>query len=206
MCALIFKEFHRLEDTARSARGLGLGLSIVERIGRVLNAPISLNSTVGRGSVFSIALQRTTAQDQEAAVSVLPPPPVGALKGCVTLCIENEPTVLASMQTMLSGWGCTVLTAESGARAVQALEETGLIPDIVLADYHLDQGTGLEAIAEVRRATGLEIPAVVITADHSPEVQRAARRADYVLLRKPLKVAALRSVLSQRAMRRPAAE
>jgi Na+/proline symporter/signal transduction histidine kinase len=206
MCPLIFKEFHRLEDTARSARGLGLGLSIVERIGRVLNAPISVDSTVGRGSVFSIALLRTAAQDQETAVSILPPPPIGALKGCVTLCIENEPTVLASMQTMLAGWGCTVLTAESGVRAVQALAESGLMPDIILADYHLDQGTGLEAIAEVRRAAGLEIPAVVITADHSPEVQRAARQADYVLLRKPLKVAALRSVLSQRAMRRPAAE
>jgi CheY-like chemotaxis protein len=124
----------------------------------------------------------------------------------VILCIENEPIVLASMHTMLTGWGCEVITAESGARAVAAIEAGGQIPDIILADYHLDHGTGLDAIADVLAATGVEIPAVVITADHSPEVQRAVRQADYVLLRKPLKVAALRSVLSQRAMRRPAAE
>jgi signal transduction histidine kinase len=204
--ALIFKEFHRLVDTARSARGLGLGLSIVERISRVINAPISVESAVGRGSIFAVSLHRTEAQSREAAIGVPPPPPVGALWGCVTLCIENEPTVLASMQTMLSGWGCTVLTAESGARAVAVVEASGQVPDVILADYHLDHGTGLDAIAEVRRAIGLEIPAVIITADHSPEVQRAARQADFVLLRKPLKVAALRSVLSQRAMRRPAAE
>ena len=204
--ALIFKEFHRLEDTARSARGLGLGLSIVERIARVLNAPISVKSTVGRGSMFGLTLQRTAAQDHETVVDLPPPPIVGALRGCVILCIENEPIVLASMHTMLTGWGCEVLTAESGARAVAAIEAGGQIPDIILADYHLDNGTGLDAIADVLRAAGVEIPAVVITADHSPEVQRAVRQADYVLLRKPLKVAALRSVLSQRAMRRPAAE
>jgi signal transduction histidine kinase/Na+/proline symporter len=204
--ALIFKEFHRLEHTASSARGLGLGLSIVERIGRVLDAPIAVASTLGRGSTFSVELPKAAPQVGEASPAPEPVRAIGSLTGCVTLCIENEPTVLASMQTLLAGWGCTVLQAESAERAVAALEESGLMPDVVLADYHLDQGTGLDAIAAVRRATGSEIPAVLITADYSPEVQRAARHSGFVLLRKPLKVAALRSALSQRAMRRPAAE
>jgi CheY-like chemotaxis protein len=75
---------------------------------------------------------------------------------------------------------------------------------MILADYHLDRGTGPQAVAVVRGLLGADIPAVVITADHSPEVQNELREAGIPLLRKPLKAAALRSIVmhfasSQRA-------
>ena len=59
--SIIFKEFQRLEETANSVRGLGLGLSIVERIGKVLQHPVHLESIPGRGSVFSVDLPRAEA-------------------------------------------------------------------------------------------------------------------------------------------------
>jgi CheY-like chemotaxis protein len=111
------------------------------------------------------------------------------------------------MQALLSGWGCRVLLAESSARAVAAVSVPGVeAPHVILADYHLDEGTGVMAVAAVRQATGLDIPAVIISADHSADVQREVRRLGYPQLRKPLKAAALRSILTQCVLRRSAAE
>ena len=71
------------------------------------------------------------------------------------------------------------------------------LPDVILADYHLDRGTGLDAIGAVRAHLGRDLPALVITADFSAELQHQARERGYGLLRKPVKVAALRSALTQ---------
>src|SRR5262249_20253615 len=57
----IFVEFHRLDQGAKIARGLGLGLSIVERLARVLDCTIELESEVGRGSHFTVTVARTKA-------------------------------------------------------------------------------------------------------------------------------------------------
>jgi CheY-like chemotaxis protein len=76
---------------------------------------------------------------------------------------------------------------------------------VVLADYHLDDGTGLDAISAVRRQLGFEVPVVFITADNSPEVQSRLREAGAPLLRKPLKAAALRSIVMRYAASQQAA-
>jgi CheY-like chemotaxis protein len=202
---LIFKEFQRLEDNASEIRGLGLGLSIVERICRVLEAPIALRSRLGRGSTFSVWLPQGVVRSG-AAVEAVPVRAHGSVAELVILCIDNEPAVLKGMETLLGGWGCKVLTASSvdGARA--AIASSG-IPDVILADYHLDRGaTGLDAVTDVRRTAGIELPAIFITADHSPEVERELRMRGFGLLRKPLKAAALRALLNRHAMRRVAAE
>ena len=102
---------------------------------------------------------------------------------------------------------CDVVLAASGEAAVAELARRRIVPDVVLADYHLDHATGLDALAAVRAATGRQIPAVVITADRSPEVERLLREAGVAVLRKPLKAAALRSVITHYAAgRRIAAE
>jgi CheY-like chemotaxis protein len=98
-----------------------------------------------------------------------------------------------------------VLAAHDVASAVAAARSASP-PDVILADYHLDQETGLEAVIAVRNAVQASIPAIFITADHSPEVQRDLRRQGFTLLRKPVKAAALRALLTQYALRRAAAE
>jgi CheY-like chemotaxis protein len=121
------------------------------------------------------------------------------------LCIDNEPAVLRGMQTLLEGWGCSVVTAHSAAEAVGQLNDSAVTPDIILADYHLDDGTGLEAVAALRGAARSQVPVIVITADHSADVQRQVRLRGFALLRKPLKAAALRALMYQLTWQRAVA-
>ena len=203
--ALVFKEFHRLEETAHSVRGLGLGLAIVERIGKVLDHAIELQSVPGRGSMFAVELPVAAplpAAEQAIAAAA---PTAGRMTGLVVLCIDNEPDVLNAQRALLEGWGCTVLLAHNGADAVARLREAGGKADIVLADYHLDGSTGLEAVATLRAGAKTHAPVIVITADHSAEVQRAVRARGYALLRKPLKAAALRALMYQLTRQRAVA-
>ncbi|MGH6814728.1 MAG: ATP-binding response regulator, partial [Hyphomicrobiaceae bacterium] len=202
--SLIFKEFVRLQETAGTVRGLGLGLSIVERIGKVLDVSIALASVPGKGSTFSVALP--AAPPQAAIRTQDAPVPAPAAAKCLMLCLDNEPAVPAGLKTLLEGWGCRVLGAQSLEQALAMVGASADPPDLILADYHLDIGTGLDAIAAVRRLAGSEIPAVVMTADRSPQIQSDVRRLGLGLLHKPLKAAALRALLSQTVLRRAAAE
>ena len=202
---VIFKEFQRLEQTARSVRGLGLGLSIVERISKVLQHPVSVRSVINRGSMFSVSVERTAAgvvsAQPSSAVEVIQ----SRLAGLSVLCVDNDPTILRGMQTLLGGWGCHVMTAPSGEAALPHLIETMSRPDVLLVDYHLDNGTGIEAIAVIRAAVGADIPAIVITADNSAALQRVVRERGFGLLRKPVKAAALRAALTQISLQSAAA-
>jgi Na+/proline symporter/signal transduction histidine kinase/CheY-like chemotaxis protein len=201
---LIFKEFQRLQDSTGLVPGLGLGLSIVERIGRVTACDVGLRSAPGKGSTFWVQLP----QAADRPVGRIDPPALiaaGSISGLTVLCIDNEASVLDGMRTLLGGWGCDVLTAASSAEAIAAITARSLVPDAVLADYQLDRETGLDALAALHRVTGIEIPGVIITANHSPEVQRQVRALGFGLLRKPVKAAALRALLTQVHVRRQAA-
>jgi CheY-like chemotaxis protein len=110
------------------------------------------------------------------------------------------------MQALLSGWGAQVLTALSAREAVKLLKRMSVMPGVMLVDYHLDDGIGLAAVAEIRWKFGDHIPAVLITADRSGEVAVAAKNAGIRILHKPLKPAALRALLAQLNVSRPAAE
>jgi CheY-like chemotaxis protein len=101
------------------------------------------------------------------------------------------------MELVLSGWGCRVLKARDLATAIAAIEETGFSPGVLLIDYHLDDGNGIEAIIELRRRCGAELTAILITADRSPAVREEARAHDVLLLNKPVKPAALRALITQ---------
>ena len=204
----VFKEFHRLDQGARVARGVGLGLSIVERIARVLGCEVTLKSTLGRGSRFSIEVPRAAAASAggESADGAPPRLDPGALAGTVALCIDNERAILDGMETLLGGWGCRVLTGVDLAEALAALQASGLEPDGLLVDYHLDGGNGLAAIAELRRRSGRHLPAVLITADRSLHVREAAQAEDVRLLNKPIKPASLRALMMQWRVQRVAAE
>jgi CheY-like chemotaxis protein len=202
---IIFHEFQRLDQGARAARGLGLGLSIVERIARVLGHKISLRSKSRKGSTFAVEVPTVSAAVATEAVVQALPTPAAALEGIVTLCIDNDQQILDGMSVLLSGWGCHVLTAPDleGARAILA---TRAHPDVLLVDYHLDQGNGIDVIATLRQTLGKRFPAALITADRSPQVRDEAREKDIQVLNKPLKPAALRAFLAQWRVTRPAAE
>lgn len=204
---LVFREFQRLDQGAKVARGLGLGLSIVERIARVLDHPITLSSKPGRGSVFRVEAPIVA----DAARSVAPIEarrrPATPLAGFSVLAIDNEPAVLDGMRTLLTGWGCTVTTAASFDEARTALAATPVVPQVIIADYHLDQGhNGLDAIRGLRAALSPDHPAILLTADRSAGVLALAAAMGAHVLHKPLKPAALRALLAQWRATRVAAE
>lgn len=199
--AIIFKEFHRLDETAGSERGAGLGLSIVERICKVLGTRLELVSAPGKGSMFAVHVPRTAALPSSIARAIRKGPELGSFEGVRVLCIDNEPAVLAGMEALLKGWNCTVET--SGSAEAVLLRRMGfpnsinLWPTVILADYHLDTGTGVEAIARLRAVSKLQIPSIIITADHSMDVHREIRSCGFTHLKKPIKPAALRAALTQ---------
>jgi signal transduction histidine kinase/PAS domain-containing protein len=191
----IFLEFHRLDQAARSARGLGLGLSIVERIARILGHPIKVESITARGSRFSVELPLAPP----IPTLVRPSPPERAqsqsLAGLPILCIDNDPQILEGMHVLLGGWGCRVMTANSLAAALEQIEK-GERPVGILVDYHLDSENGLDVI-DALRARLTHVPAILITADRGAGVRERARKADAQILHKPIKPASLRALMAQ---------
>jgi len=202
----IFKEFQRLETNASNVRGLGLGLSIVERISKILDHPIKLVSAPRKGSMFALelpvaaALPLTPARDQGV------PAPRESLKGLTVLCIDNEEKILDGMAALLGGWGCQVVKALGERDAVRKIRRRKSGVDIVLADYHLGSGDGLKAIAAVRAAAGRDLPSVLVTADRSLALREEARVNGIPILHKPVKPAALRALLARWLVSRMAAE
>ncbi len=206
----VFKEFHRLDQGARVARGVGLGLSIVERIARVLDCEVTLRSNVGQGtghgSRFSIEVPRATGSAAVPKLRAAPRPDIGQLDGTIVLCIDNERAILDGMETLLGGWNCRTLTAADLTEALAAINASGLEPDGLLVDYHLDGGNGIGAIAELRRRLGRHVPAILITADRSRHVREEARADGVHVLNKPVKPASLRALIAQWRVQRVAAE
>lgn len=194
--SIIFQEFQRLDAGARVARGLGLGLSIVERIARVLNHPIDMESRLGVGSRFSVALPITQALPTAIkAESIMLP--AAKLTDTLICCIDNEPKILDGMESLLEGWGCHVVTAVNSREASENIQSLGKVPNALLIDFHLHEGNGIDAIAQLRWRFGGDIPAVLITADRSSSIRVTAREKSISILHKPLKPAALRALLSQ---------
>jgi CheY-like chemotaxis protein len=113
------------------------------------------------------------------------------------LLVENDADVLGAMTSLLERWQCDVRAATSTEEALDALGDTGWTPDIVIADQHLDSGDlCTSTVLEVRDYLGRHVPALIVTADTSELIDRAARGAGIELMRKPLKPAQLRALLA----------
>jgi signal transduction histidine kinase len=193
---LIFAEFSRLEHGARMAHGLGLGLSIVKRLVAALGVTMEIDSVEGKGSRFSLylPLARTRRQVSEPPASRIEP---GAnLTGLRILCVDNEQPILEAMRSLLTGWGCEVRLARSLRQIDREAMLSGWWPDLVLMDYHLDQASGLDAIAWLRHNVGAQLPAALVTADRSPRIRELAEERGIAVITKPVRPAVLRATIS----------
>ena len=201
----IFREFHRLDQGSNVARGLGLGLSIVERIAKVLDHGVEVRSTLGRGSHFMVDVPLTEAVPSRSFVPPIRALEAGRLDGMSVLCIDNDAKILAGMEALLTGWGCRVITAPDVSGAIGQIEATGWPGGPLLVDYHLDDGEGVAAIIALRQRYGADLPAILITADRGAAVREEARAHDIPIINKPVRPAALRALLTQWRMQRMAA-
>jgi signal transduction histidine kinase len=195
----IFKEFARLDEGAKTAAGLGLGLSIVDRLSRILHHPVHLSSVQGRGTSFRVHLPREMTQGRAARLVErdAPTPIAQQLHGFRVLCIDNEPKILEGMRLLMSGWGCEVSQAGSFAEIGQWTDIEARAPDLVIADYHLDDGNGIDAVLRLRQVYAKDIPALLITADRTLEVRAQAEKEGIAVQHKPVRPAALRAYINQ---------
>ncbi len=195
----IFDEFHRYQQPFDwGEQGLGLGLSICQRISRVLGHELNARSEVDRGSMFSITLPRVAARAQPPRTDAARPRTAMAsgesLAGLRVLCVDNDQEILDGMRALLGRWQVEVITATTVDEALRKVHEQ---PDVMLVDYHLhDRLDGLDTLDALRKATPQAIPGALLTADGRDEVKQLARERGYRLLTKPVKPASLRAFLT----------
>jgi CheY-like chemotaxis protein len=204
--AVIFQEFERLGQDKGLEPGLGLGLSIVERIARMMKHPLHLTSRPGRGSCFAITVPTAPRSELVHIPAQITSRLTSRIGGLAILVIDNEPQILEAMQALLGGWGARVILARSAVEALEIFEKEVDAIDVILADYHLNRDDGLALIERLRAEAHRPLPAILITADRSRLVQERATSRGIQYLRKPVRPAALRAALAQFAAQAQAAE
>ncbi|MGF6289166.1 hybrid sensor histidine kinase/response regulator [Paraburkholderia youngii] len=195
----IFEEFYQVENPQRDARqGHGLGLPTVRRLVGLLGGELQLRSAPGRGSVFRFAVQ---AGDASGIVASLNDSVAGgpASLGRRVLCIDDEPSILEGLASLLERWGCQVRGARDEAGALAALAD-GFVPDAVLCDYQLaNRRTGAQALSAMRGALAREghgnVVTLLITGDMASAELAALALQGIPVLHKPVTPARLRRTL-----------
>lgn len=198
----IFEEFYQVDNPERDReKGLGLGLAIVQRVAPLIGAEITLDSTLGRGSVFRLALPRGGPSDLPAPAPS--PAAVGALRTGFIVVVDDEEAIQSAMHALLTRWGHKVLAAGSADEVLaRSPEQQGDIPDLIICDDRLRGGeTGATTLRRLRAVYGAAVPALLVTGDAAAAA--ADSPADMVL-HKPLPNAVLRAAIG-RLMRDPAA-
>ncbi|QIR14320.1 hybrid sensor histidine kinase/response regulator [Shewanella aestuarii] len=192
----IFREFKRLNHpSSRNVSGLGLGLAIADRISKVLDHPINVKSKLGEGSMFSILVP--LGETVHSVQTIVPSSLAQPLAGVKVLCIDNEEAILAGLESLLSRWQCEVICAKDLADARIKLGLKGVAPDIVLADYHLDDDqNGVDAMDGIRARYGQHLPGILITANTNKQLVEAVEKRGYHYMAKMVKPAALRALIS----------
>jgi signal transduction histidine kinase/CheY-like chemotaxis protein len=193
----IFGEFYRVGEPGREHRGLGLGLAIVDRLCQLLDHPIHLDSTVGKGSCFSISVPRVVAPAEVVRQAA----PIRALRmptDKLVAVIDDDPLVLEGMGGLLRSWGYRVVTAGNDNEALAGQIEHGAAPDLIISDYRLLDGrTGIEVIERLRTQLGVDVPAFLVSGDIDPTLLREARVNGFHMLHKPVEPMALRALVTQ---------
>ncbi|MBA6295394.1 PAS-domain containing protein [Colwellia sp. MB02u-9] len=192
---MVFEQFTQLDNQQNSsAGGLGLGLNITQSLAKLLGHPLALSSQVNMGCKFTVGVERTRAQRE----SVVAKPVVNlGLSDVTVMCIDNDPDVLGGMIELLSVWGCNVLAADSYHQALSIFDEHKNDIEILLVDYQLDADfNGIALITELRKLSRHYVPAVLITATTDSNLEEKALVADIGFMRKLIKPAALRAMMS----------
>lgn len=197
----IFEEYHQLDNAARErSRGLGLGLSIVRRLGVMLGHSVRVRSQSGRGSVFTIDVALATGCS-DAVPSSGDRRPDGADRTCrngVILLTEDDPEVRDLLTRVLKAEGHRVIAAPDGTTALELVAHEGLRPDLILVDYNLPGGmNGLQLSATLRERLHHVVPVIMLTGDISTSTLREIALLDCVRLHKPVKLTELTETIQQ---------
>ncbi|WP_336342234.1 hybrid sensor histidine kinase/response regulator [Pseudomonas atacamensis] len=189
----VFEEFYRVRQVRdKDVEGVGLGLSIIKRLGELIDVHVALRSQLGRGTAVTLAGLPIVAAPQSPVVRS-EARQVGLLTGLKVCLVEDDRNVLLATSALLERWGCVV-------QGEWSAEDLVTDCDIIVADYDLGtHATGIECIDEVRRRRGWAVPAMIITGHDVEKIQAALHDRQIAILSKPVRPAELRATL--RALR-----
>jgi len=197
----IFDDYVQVDNPARDrSKGLGLGLSIVRSIAAGLGHPIEVFSREGQGSTFRLRLPRGARPGAPPDRTAAGPVASGHLD---ILLVEDDPAVAESTAMVLRLEGMDIRLAGDCRAAVKAVE-TGFRPDVVLSDFRLPDGNGLELIGTVRGRLGTPVPAILLTGDIG--VRNLDLPAGCERLQKPVPLERLITAVRQAAASSPPAK
>jgi two-component system CheB/CheR fusion protein len=207
----IFNEYHQIDNQARErSRGLGLGLSIVDRLGKLLGHKVRVSSRPGKGSVFAIDI----ALSPGGATSVPGPKSLGVVRqssedrrreGAI-LVVEDDPEVRDLLGQLLKDDGHEIAAVEDGIAALELIRRGAFSPDLILADYNLPNGMdGLQLGIKLRAILKRQVPVIILTGDITIGTLRDIALENCVRLSKPVKANELADLI-QRLLEKPVAE
>ncbi|KAF0225219.1 MAG: two-component system chemotaxis family CheB/CheR fusion [Rhodospirillaceae bacterium] len=196
----VFNEYHQLDNSARErSRGLGLGLSIVQRLGALLGHRVEVRSRLGMGSMFAIEI----AMPSNTVAAARPidgghRPSDGVPRTGLILVVEDDPELRQLLNDVLTEIGHRTVSAADGMAALELLAAEPQSPDLILSDYNLPGGMdGLAFTTQARARLRRPIPALILTGDISTKAARDIALGDCAQLNKPVKIKELRQALDR---------
>jgi len=200
---LIFEEYYQLDNPARErGRGLGLGLSIVQRLSKLLGYPVRVKSRQGAGSAFIIdVIQPATEPASSRSASQRRAPTLNrdaqSHSGAI-LVVEDDPELRGLLEILLKNEGYSTALAANGAVAQDMVTRGIFVPELILADFNLPNGlNGVQTSAKIRAILGYDIPVIVLTGDISTQTLLEISQHDLLHLKKPVKLPSLLSSIRE---------
>lgn len=197
--AYIYDEFYQAGAASDSSRdGYGLGLSIVQRILKLLDLKLDVRSEPGKGSTFSLLIPATNEQVAEARLgSAIPISRKRQAGGARVLLVEDDLGVREATRMFLTVEGYRVTAVASVAEALR-VARNGEGIDVLVADYHLRNSngtTGTQVIAALCEAVHRPLPAVLMTGDTSSAIKAFPQDPHLRIASKPVNADELLSLL-----------
>jgi two-component system, chemotaxis family, CheB/CheR fusion protein len=193
----IFEEYHQLDNAAgERSRGLGLGLSIVNGLGKLLDHRVGVRSQTGKGSIFAVDVPLSSSEPgaapKHAELTFKDKRISDAMRKCMILIVDDDPDVRELLELYLNGEGHRTTTAPHGMAALSLATRWTIRPDLILVDYNLPNGMdGLQVAAKLRDALHREVPVIILTGDVSTDTLGNIAHYDCVQLSKPVKLTEL---------------
>ena len=174
-------------------------MAIVQRIAKLLDHPLFVRSRVGAGSGFGVQVPLVAVGSDTAPPpqDAKPAPSTGTLSGVRVTAVDDDAQGLAGLSELLRAWGCRVTALQSGEDIGRWMGADSAPPEIVIADFHLDDGaTGLDVIERIRGRFKRDIPAFIVSSDRTAGLKTRVKAHGLILLEKPIQPAKLRALMS----------